>query len=222
VVVQRAADLAVIGELLAKAGTQAWVNCSRRLNDFYLGVREPLGSSPPLRMGVQGGDWALGCNAIHFIDLYAFLTCARITRVDTTRLDRRWYPSKRTGFREIAGTLAVDFEDGGRLDLHSQDESREPTLVTLQCREGQAVVWEKAGRAQLSLAREKWRLAESAFRLAPQSELTHIVAERLLGSGDCGLPTYAESAALHEPFLRALLAWSGATLGEPLEAVPIT
>ena len=222
VLVQRPLDLQSMSDMLEKNRTRAWVNCSRRLSDFYVSLREPFGSGAPLRMDVRGGAWDLGCNAIHFIDVYAFLTGARIATIDTSRLDARWYASKREGFREIAGTLAVHFDDGGWLELHSQAESDGPTLMTLQCRDGQAAIWEKAGRAQLVLAREKWRLEEAECRLAYQSELTHLVAERLLESGQCGLPTYTESAALHEPLLTALLAWTRTTLGEHLDALPIT
>jgi predicted dehydrogenase len=222
VLVQRPEDLGATADTLDKAGTRAWVNCPRRLSDFYEGLREAFDRHGPLRMTVQGGAWDPGCNAIHFIDLYAFLTGASITAVDTRGLDARWYPSKREGFREIAGTLMVHFDGGGRLELHAQAESAAPTLVTLQCREGQATIWEKAGQAQLTLARAQWRLEERALRLAYQSELTYLVAEQLLERGQCGLPTYAQSAALHEPLLTALLAWARGTLGEPLDAVPIT
>jgi predicted dehydrogenase len=222
VLVQRPQDLAAMADMLDKAAARAWVNCPRRLSDFYVRLREVFERGGPLRMAVQGGAWDPGCNAIHFIDLYAFLTGAPIAAVDTSRLDPRWYPSKREGFREIAGTLVVHFDGGGRLELHSQAESSAPTLVTLQCREGQATIWEKAGRAQLGLAREKWRLDEVDLRIAYQSEQTHLLAERLLESGQCDLPTYAESAALHAPLLTALLIWTRGTLGEPLDAVPIT
>ena len=222
VLVQRPEDLGVTAAALDKAGTRAWVNCPRRLSDFYEGLRDPFDRSGPLRMTVQGGAWDPGCNAIHFIDLYAFLTGAPIMAVDTRGLDARWYPSKREGVREIAGTLMVHFDGGGRLELHAQAESAAPTLVTLQCREGQAIIWEKSGRAQLTLARGQWRLEERTLRLAYQSELTHLVAERLLEHGQCALPTFGESAALHEPLLTALLAWTRGTLGEPLDAVPIT
>jgi predicted dehydrogenase len=221
VLVQRPEDLEVIAEGLEKAGTRAWVNCSRRLNDFYAGLRGRLDGGGALRMSVQGGAWDPGCNAIHFIDLYAFLTGAPITAVDTSGLDPRWYPSKREGFREIGGTLVLQF-GGGRLELHARTGSAAPTLLTLQGDAGQAAVWEKAGRAQLALASARWQLEEREARVAYQSELTHLVAEHLLEHGRCGLPTYAESAALHRPLLTALRAWSRDTLGEPLDAVPIT
>src|SRR5262249_38100627 len=134
VLVQRPEDLETIAGMLDKASTRAWVNCSRRLNDFYAGLRGLLDGGGPLRMSVQGGAWDPGCNAIHFIDLFAFLTGAPLTAVDTTGLDRRWYPSKRAGFREIAGTLVAHFGGSGRLELHAQTESAAPTLLALQGR----------------------------------------------------------------------------------------
>jgi predicted dehydrogenase len=222
VLVQRPADLPAVAGMLEKAGTSAWVNCPRRLSAFYAGLRDRLARGDGLRMGVQGGAWDLGCNAIHFIDLYAFLTGARVAAIDTSGVDARWYPSKRAGVQEIAGTLRVHYENGGRLELHSRAEGAAPILVTLEAKDAHVVIWEKAGRAHLALAREPWRLDQTEFRLAFQSELTHLVAERLLEHGDCGLTTYAESAALHESLLAALLAWSRDALGQSLDAVPIT
>jgi predicted dehydrogenase len=220
VLVQRPDDLDALEEALAQHGTRAWVNCPRRLWDSYRRLRAPF-AAPGLSMRVEGGFWGVACNAIHFVDLLAFLTGARVSAVDTRGLDGRWYESKREGYQEIAGSLTVEFDDGGRLVFTSDAQTSAPITITLHGRAGHATIVEKSGRAQLALG-SSVAPADTEFRTVLQSELTDLVAQEVLATGSCALTPYAESAAMHRPFLDALLAWSRDTLGQRLDALRIT
>lgn len=138
----------------------------------------------PLTLKVTGAGWGLGTNAVHYLDLAAHLTGFTGFAVDLSGLSRE-SPSKRPGFVEFFGTLRAS--GGGH-------------AVTLACEEGP-----KASRVEIngSLVDEKGSPLQSA--------LTQGVVEALLASGDCGLTPYAESAAVHRPYLEALAArWRAA------------
>lgn len=52
-----------------------------------------------------GGDWGLGCNAIHFLDLLTFFTGKVDFELDVSHLDSEIRVSKRERFVEFTGCL---------------------------------------------------------------------------------------------------------------------
>lgn len=52
-----------------------------------------------------GGDWGLGCNAIHFLDLLTFFTRKVDFELDISHLDSEIRVSKKERFVEFTGFL---------------------------------------------------------------------------------------------------------------------
>jgi hypothetical protein len=71
---QKEKDYFEISELLKQKGINAWVNCPRRLFNGFRLLKELFSKNEPIFLSVTGGNWGLGCNSIHFIDLFAFIT----------------------------------------------------------------------------------------------------------------------------------------------------
>ena len=138
----------------------------------------------PLSLKVTGAGWGLATNAVHYLDLAAHLTGFSGFSVDLSGLTKE-AESKRPGFVEFFGTLRAS--GGG----HS---------VSLSCEDGP-----KASRVEINGE----AVDEKGSPL--QSRLTKELVEDLLAKGTCGLATYAESSAVHRPYLEALAArWSAA------------
>ena len=195
---------------------RVWVNTPRRLMAWHEQIRKQLRSSGPAAMQVRirGGGWGLACNAIHFIDLVCWWTGANVDVVDGRGLGD-WQPNKRSGFQEVFGSLAVSFLDGSRLELHC-NQSNNPPQIEVETPEGLWLIDEVAGKA-----------IDPSGQIIPgqlsfQSMLTAPLVEQILSTGICDLPSLAESAAQHRPFLTALLQhWNHSQSLENL-AVPIT
>lgn len=168
-------SLARVGALLERGGVRAWVNCPRRLWPLYRDRPRP---KLPLELRVSGSGWGLATNAVHYLDLAAFLGGCRDFAIDTTGLSREESPSKRPGFVEFFGTL-VARADGQRVVLTCERGEKRSTV------EIDGAVQDEAGSPV-------------------QSRLTTGVIEDLLARGDCGLTPYAESARIHRPYLEAL------------------
>ena len=146
VLFQQLDDYHAVGELLERRGARAWVNCPRRLWPDYGELRtRTLGR--PLRIGVSGGDWAMASNAVHFVDLAAYLSGQDDFEPFFQQLDGGARPSRRAGFFEISGSarfLAGEVE----LSLTSWAAGGAPLLVTVGSdslrwlvREGEQRVW---------------------------------------------------------------------------------
>lgn len=74
VVFQSVQDFQEIIELLKINQVKAWVNCRQRMCTFYQEVQKHLGNGERIIYEIQGGNWGMGCNSIHSIDLISFVS----------------------------------------------------------------------------------------------------------------------------------------------------
>ena len=215
VLAQNCAQLDQIQKVL-DCHSQVWVNNSRRLMGWHQMIRSqvmPAGPAP-LVVSISGGSWGLACNAIHFIDLVSWWTQASVKSVNSAGLGD-WVPSKRIGFQEVYGSLRVSYEDGSELRL-SCHSGAETTQITVNTPQGQWVIEETSGSVKGPAGQHL------PGELIFQSQITAPLVNQILREGRCDLPTLAESAAQHRPFLDALLQhWNNSQSRQDL-AVPIT
>lgn len=83
----------------------AEINCSRREWDSYKLLKEELKSCNELHISSIGGQWGIGCNAIHILDLIEYLSDDEIETIDMSRLENKIIESKIKGFYEFFGTI---------------------------------------------------------------------------------------------------------------------
>jgi predicted dehydrogenase len=195
--------------LIAEHGITAWVNTPRRHFDVYRTLREQLRGDRLLQFTVDGGDWGLCCNSVHFIDLAQFLTGATELRAFETRFDDGVMASKREGYVELTGEVAGEIGPA-RFIVRSIRGSTKPITVTLHSERQTVFVVEGAGTL--------WRVGQGPvetenFRLPYQSEMTGTIADQLLATGHCDLTPYADSVAAHLPLLRAFAQRAGTVAG---------
>ena len=191
-------------ELINQNGISCWVNCARRMFPIYNQLQETLAGDRKINLQVSGGDWGLACNAIHFIDLLAFLSHDTSYKLDVSGLDPIIRQSKRKGFIEVTGKLTGFFSNGSRIELESIAGSGEPTLISINNSRVKVVLDESNGIAKISRQEKNWNEEMSEFEVPFQSELTHLAAKEILESGTCMLPGFHESSLLHLPFLEAI------------------
>lgn len=189
--------------LLQSKGATAWVNCPRRVYDLYRHVRKFFSGRTLRLVQVQGAGWGLGCNGVHFADLFSYLSSAVIEEYDTRLLDDRVHASNRAGFVEFSGTL-IGRAGGVQLWLTDDVGGNARHIITLRAEGRSCVIDETAGQAWFLDEREGWR--NVACGIPYQSHLTGDVAVSILKKETCGLPAYEASAAIHLPFVRALTA----------------
>ena len=195
---------------------RVWVNTPRRLMAWHQKIKAQLLASGPvsLRVRMSGGTWGLACNAIHFIDLVSWWTGATVNGVDGRALGD-WQPSKRSGFQEVFGYLMVNFCDGTSLEL-SCNQSDNPPQIEVETPQGIWLIEETGGKAFGPSGQV------ITGQLSFQSALTAPLVEQILTFGRCELPSLADSAAQHRPFLDALLQHCNQSHSRQVLAVPIT
>lgn len=204
VLFQRPKDYDRAQTALRDHGVKAWVNCPRREYPVYRELSEHFRAHPPVYAQVYGGDWGLGCNGVHFLDLFAMYFGAADVTLDTSALDTNLSISRREGFREFTGTLRGHYLSGGRIELTSVAASTMRLLITIRSENATCIIDEAAGHVFLSDDGVPALWTQREFRAPFLSELIPKVVARLLEFETSHLPTFAESTEYHVPFVRTL------------------
>nr|WP_197490053.1 Gfo/Idh/MocA family oxidoreductase [Rheinheimera sp. SA_1] len=188
--------------LLTQYAVPAWVNCTRRTFRSYKELKAMLPVGMPLHVRVAGGEWGLGCNAIHFIDLVSYLSDDQIMSVDTKGLDPGSIPSKRQGYVEFGGSVDVYFKNGSQLELVSS-KGKHRHLIELRVGEHQFLIDEVKKQLLYCLADDTvWRTV--AFHLPPTSGSMTAVYQSILQHRHCDLPDFHQSSQQHKQIIAAL------------------
>jgi hypothetical protein len=163
----------------------------------------------------------MGCNAIHFIDCFEYLTNSKLKEINTKLLDQVIHKSKRRGFIEFTGILETSFDNQNRMVLESvADSLSKPSSITISSEDTTISIDENLGKGEIILQGEPKK--EFTFKVPFQSELTNLVAKEIMFDNKCLLTSYDESAMQHRVLLDAFNEHSGNILGKKIEYCRIT
>lgn len=202
---QKKSDYMSIEKLLSKKGSKAWVNCSMRMISLYGQIKKRISANKVITYIVSGNQSGLITNTIHFLDNLIYLTDCTDFTVNTERLNKSLFNSKRKGFLELSGTLDVRFENGstGTFSCHGNGSS--PTIISIFGSDSRYIIRESEKKMWSSESKDNWKWKETDVSLPYQSEMTTQVVEEILRNKTCSLPTYEISARVHLIYLEALL-----------------
>lgn len=199
---QNESDYYEIQSLIEHESITTWVNCPRRMYPGYKDLKEKLNA--PIVMNVTGSNWGIGCNAIHWVDLFCWLTNENLKGLYPT-LNKGFVQSKRQGYVEFTGSLIVHGDRGSMMQIHSFPKGTHPIVVTIDDPQQHFFITEHLQQISRYSLTEAWKQQPAKFITLRQSEMTHLVVEDLLDRGKCDLPTYNESMQLHIPLLKVFL-----------------
>jgi len=204
VLFQKIEEYREVEKLLKKTNTKCWVNHPRRMFPFYRKLKEKLAASKNINFSVSGGVWGLGCNGLHFLDCFSYLSSQKEIALDSTFLDKQLYETKRAGFNEFNGML------NGTLSNHTFSmncfaEGISPIQFNIISDELNILIDETNGWYRISQKTNHWKSAIKEEKIIYfQSELTNILLNDIFND-NCTLPTYDEAMALHINYLNMLI-----------------
>ena len=208
-------------KLLNDTNTKCWVNHPRRMFPVYQKLKKMLQKSKEISFNIQGGDWGLGCNGLHFIDLFSYLVDSTNVTLDTKTLNNKIYNSKREGFVEFNGLLCGKI-DNHIFSLYSNSEYV-PFIFTLSSDKLVATIYEEEGKIEFKRKEKEWEVELLEKKIIYyQSELSNKILIDIVAYGNSTLPTYQEAMELHIPFISALLGHMNHIDGQNHKICPIT
>ena len=216
---QSVGDLIEMQSLLG-FNVDAWVNCPRRQMKIYKNIkqyiREELGTTCR-SIEVNIGYSELVTNAIHFLDLHAWLNDTQIVQLSPEMLGP-WLPSKRRNNYDTSGVLKATYLDHSQLTINCFDSPTETTL-NLNTAEGSVFVNEISGL---------WsdlQNNENHGDLEFQSTMTGSIADLILDRTkniDAPLPTFQEIFQMHVLMLEVFRNHWNSSTSTNCDVVPIT
>lgn len=90
-------------EVLKKKKINVWVNCLRREISIFHKIKRKIKGDFVLTY--KSKNWGLGCNSIHFVDLFCFLSNTAKIKINRSDLSKKIYKSRRKGYMEFKGLI---------------------------------------------------------------------------------------------------------------------
>lgn len=223
VLFQRASDYDKARAMVEAAGAQAWVNTPRRMWPSYRRLAHEIGHEPQVSCRVAAPrSLGLATNAIHFLDLLAFLSGSPATDLRADRLRLVADASRHRDAVEFEGTLYGFAPAGGAFEFAHLADAAAPVVVDISTPRRRILIDESRQLAHAAAAVDGWTWRQEPFGVLLQSELTHLVAADLIARDRCGLPSLAESCEVHLPYLEVLLDAYVRDTGSWTDTCPIT
>ena len=200
---QKEEDFWEVDELFKKNEISVWVNCTRRMYPEFIKLKLLLKGSKINEVNVRGSNWALGSNAIHYIDIIAFLIDNSEYVIKKNFLINEIFVNKRLGFIDFNGTINGEFANGTVFKISSHPTGTceleiefflDDRVIIIKENEQKLLMQHKVGNT--------WQIIEEAFPTYYQSNLSNIAVEKIMSEGTSDLTPYSESMKLHLPLLK--------------------
>ena len=216
-----------INSLLKAEKIPAWVNCILRATPFFAKLRTLLNTDKMIRMRVEGTDWGLACNGIHFLDLFSFLTGCSDFEFTNTRFDQVIPDFKRPESKEFIGEMAGMNSKGHQLAMNCEEGDTDSKslrgLKTILIENGTKHHHITVFPDQVTHRTATGKIETEVTEPLPlQSQITHRLIEEVIQSGSCRLPTYPESMILHLSLIREFMSHLTRITGKKVTRCPIT
>ena len=208
-------DYDEIESLLKRKEVRCWVNCPRRMFGSYQLIQKSLSSSEPIKMEYKGTPWGLCCNAMHFIDVFMYLTGENNYSLDTAGIEPKIIASKRSGYLEMEGTLSITTPKGSTLKLISSKSLHNTAVVEIKNGLNSISLNEATGELTIN-----GKIVKTATPF--QSQMTGLLADMVLNTGYCPLSPYELSALYHRTFIKEMLNKYNSITNEESDLLPVT
>ncbi len=183
---------------------KGWVDCTRRYFPFYRRIVPLMENEKTLIFNAIGGNHGLGCNAIHFLDLFGWMSgLSRELRLNGKYLSPTLLSNPRgADLVEFAGTIIASTPEGSFASISFHPGNNAPVLINMTSENYRIFVNEAEEKALLARKENDWRWEEYEFQTIYSSNLTNRIASAIFEEDACILPTIQESALLHNELFR--------------------
>lgn len=198
IVFQSQAQFDHIIQRMKQLDAVAYCNFVNRYFDNYNQIRKQIQSNPgiPVEMTVTGGEFGLGCNAIHYIDLFEYLTSSsgNVT-IQQNILEELESGNKRGNeYHEFWGSIAALNDKKQHLRITSFKAF--VTGIVINIRLGNNILYQLNENMGTALEYNENRIRNHVFNLLPTSKLTAIICQDIF-NGTCRLSTVQETRQTH-------------------------
>jgi len=200
---------------------KGWVNTNPRCFKSYQKIKKHLNNSETLHFSVLASETAgLGTNAIHYIDLFSWLSNDYKIKLNGDFLMNKLLPNKRgESLKEFAGSIIGSVDSGSFLAISFLPTYNGPVVVNISGSTNHFIIDETNEKI---VALNKKVDDEWEFKFEHVSDLTTTIIKDILDKGKCMLPTLEDSFYAHAELFRVFNTHIKKLLNYDLKLCPIT
>ncbi len=187
-------EIAILSKL---NGAEVYCNFVNRYFPNYQLIKAKHNSGKII-MNVLGGDFGLGCNALHYIDLFEFLTGNSAYLVGSLMEPNDNGNRRGNIYKELLGQLMWETGNGDRLIILA-DKNRKGGNEIIINQEGTVNVLNEETMKHFIYSSGK--ISSTDFKILRTSELTATILNDI-NEKKCILPTIQESENIHVQFFQ--------------------
>ncbi|MEK4539195.1 Gfo/Idh/MocA family oxidoreductase [Peribacillus sp. FSL K6-1552] len=219
VLFQKESDYDQMSSLLKEYNVKGcWVNCPLRTFPIFRDLKEKIKTS--LSYYIEYRNFGIGCNSIHQLDLFSFLTNCLDLKIETSKLENV-VESKREGYLEVLGILTASTNKEDTLIISSNIESSPRYFMKLKFNEEIWTIFPLLERITVEGTQNN-EIIEKVINYPKQSSITSLLVTELLLLGKCSLPDYETSKKLHVNLIKNLNTFFSKVLDHKVIECPIT
>tara|TARA_A100001035_G_C27787074_1_gene505024 strand:+ start:7678 stop:8631 length:954 start_codon:yes stop_codon:yes gene_type:complete len=207
-------DLIKIEKLIDLKKCNAWVNTPHRTQLLFKKLKNKI-KKKRVSGSVKGVNWGLMCNSIHYLDVFSWLLDEKLVSINTDKLNKQWFSSKRGNYMEVDGALKATFSEGSSLLISCKSKKNSKKKLIFNILDWSIdIVCGRVTNLKSDVG--------IFYKLKPQSKLTHKFVKDIILKNNCDLPSIQESIFLHKVFIDSVLPkWRDYTKKKSLN-IPIT
>lgn len=196
IVFQSDSQFLQIKSSMNEVGATAYCNFVNRYIESYDSLRRLLLIKKcPIRMIVHGGDFGLGCNAIHYIDLFQYLLNSAndlVTIGSDIQLSK--LANKRgESYKEFTGTISFSDLRGSELYITAEQNFNSGVSVTI---EFSKLIYRFNEQTTSLTIFDEGRISSEQFEIQNTSKITSRIVDEIFDNA-CRLPQLKDVMLAH-------------------------
>ena len=196
-----------------------WVNTNRRYFESYKKIKQELKNSIFFDIHVFSTSSGLGTNAIHFIDLFSWLTNDSKIKLNGDFLLPKLFPNKRgKQFKEFYGTIIGSGKNNSNVTLTFLPSNTESIFVTISTNSTNYII-DELNQNGIKISKKTKKFG---FKFEHASNLTTKIAKDILEKNTSYLPKLDESFVHHTELFRIFTSHIEKQLKRHVTLCPIT
>ena len=186
---------------LIEFDAKGWVNTTRRYFESYKKLKEYFSDSKILHVSVTSANVsALATNAIHYLDLFSYLTNDYNIKLNGEFLLNQLFTNKRgKDFVEFGGTITGSIKNGSTFTMTALPATTLPVIINIIGNNKHVMIDETNDKFFDLINPENTNFN---FELEHVSSLTNKIVQDILENDKCNLSTLKESQILHKEIFR--------------------
>lgn len=180
-------------DIINKLNVNAYCNFVNRYFTNYQKIKQQVNNNKPFSMVVSGGEFGLGCNSLHYIDLFQYLSSDKPNLINYSLSENLNAHKRGSSFKEVTGQMLWKTSVGDTLILNSQIGKAIGVEITIQYN-GHVDILNEVTQTHCKLYDNNF--SNSKFEILFTSYLTNVIFNDIL-NGSCVLPKVEDTFDIH-------------------------